>query len=323
MKILVTGAAGFIGSHLAEHLAASGHAVAGIDCMLDNYALELKELNASGLAKAGVAFSKLDLAAADLIPVLRDVEIVFHGAAQPGLAAATPFETFARNNITATHRLLDAAKRSDAIRAFVYLSTSSVYGADATGDEHSEPRPTSYYGVTKLAAEQLILAAARDLGFPGCSMRLFSVYGPRERPEKLYPRLIRAILEGKEFPLFEGSDRHLRSFTYVGDIVKGLAAVLSNPDRCAGEVFNLGSDTALSTGEGIRIVEKIIGKPARIALKPKRPGDQLRTHANIGKARAMLGYNPETTAREGLAREVEWYQREVVGKVDANIMEGR
>ena len=314
MKILVTGAAGFIGSHLAERLADAGHSVCGLDCLTDNYSREIKELNIGDLKKRGIRVLRLDLAADDLRTAVRDVEVVYHLAAQPGLSDATPFGTFERNNVIATFRLLESVRASAALRFFVNISTSSVYGANATGDETSEPRPTSFYGVTKLAAEQLVLAASRERGLPACSMRLFSVYGPRERPEKLYPRLIRAILEGTEFPLFDGSEHHLRSFTFVGDIVDGLVSPLAGSDRCAGQIFNIGCDTAITTGEGIRIIEKIIGTPARIFKLPRRPGDQLTTHANIGKARLALQYDPRTPLEVGLAREVEWYRDRVAGR---------
>jgi nucleoside-diphosphate-sugar epimerase len=199
---------------------------------------------------------------------------------------------------------------------FINISTSSVYGFDATGDESTVPRPTSYYGVTKLAAEQLVLAYQRDRGLPACSIRLFSVYGPRERPEKLYPKLIGCILENRPFPLFEGSDQHVRSYTYVGDITDGLTSALGEIAACNGEVINLGTDVAITTAQGIRIVEDIIGKRARIELQPKRPGDQLRTQAHIEKARRLLHYDPSTKAKEGLAKEVEWYRKHIHGKVD-------
>jgi UDP-glucuronate 4-epimerase len=317
MNILVTGAAGFIGSHLAERLIELGHNVRGLDCFTDYYARPLKELNAKQVQEKGVEFLHLDLAEDDLSPAVQDVEFIYHLAAQPGISATTAFETYVRNNITATYRLLQAARQSPALKGFVNISTSSVYGADATGDETTECKPTSYYGVTKLAAEQLVLAHARDQMFPACSLRLFSVYGPRERPEKLYPKLIRCILEDREFPLYEGSENHMRSYTYVGDIVDGLVAVLQNWDKCIGEIFNIGTDVSITTAEGIRTVEEIIGRPARIAHKPRRAGDQLKTHANIEKARRLLGYNPITTAREGLAREVAWYERDIHGKIDS------
>ena len=316
MNILVTGAAGFIGSHLSERLADLGHSVRGLDCLTDNYARQLKEVNAKELAKKGVALLRLDLAEDDLSAAARDIDIVYHLAAQPGLSATTPFQTYVRNNLTATYRLLEAVRKAPRLKGFMNISTSSVYGSDATGSETSEPKPTSHYGVTKLAAEQLVLSYARDLRLPACSLRLFSAYGPRERPEKLYPQLIRSILEDQEFSLFEGSEHHLRSFTYVGDVVDGLIAALQSLRKCVGETFNIGSDTAITTAEGIRIVEEIIGRRARIVVKPRRPGDQLKTHANIEKARRLLGYNPTTSMRDGLQHEVAWYRQNVLGRID-------
>ena len=316
MNILVTGAAGFIGSHLAERLIDLGHSVQGLDCFTDYYARALKELNASQVKDKGVVFLPLDLAEDDLSAVVNDAEIVYHVAAQPGISATTTFETYVRNNITATHRLLEAVKQSPSFRGFINISTSSVYGADASGDETTEPKPTSYYGVTKLAAEQLALAYTRDQGSPACSLRLFSVYGPRERPDKLYSKLIRCILEDREFPLCEGSEHHLRSYTYIGDAIDGLVAALDNFDRCIGEIFNIGTDITLTTEEGIRTVEEVIGKPARKIMAPRRPGDQSKTHANIEKARWLLGYDPTTRLREGVEKTVEWYKQHILGKID-------
>jgi len=316
MNILVTGAAGFIGSHLAERLVELGHNVRGLDCFTDYYARALKELNAQHIQEKGARFLQLDLAKDNLEPDIKDIEIMYHVAAQPGISATTPFEIYLRNNVIATQRLLEASKASSRLRGFINISTSSVYGFDATGDETTEPKPTSHYGVTKLAAEQLVMAYARDRGYPACSLRLFSVYGPRERPEKLYPKLIDCILHDKAFPLHKGSQQHVRSYTYISDIIDGLIAALNNLDQCIGEIFNIGTDVAITTAEGMRIVENIIGKPAKLEIKPKRAGDQLRTQANIDKARRILGYNPTTTAQEGLAREVEWYQQHILGKID-------
>jgi nucleoside-diphosphate-sugar epimerase len=145
---------------------------------------------------------------------------------------------------------------------------------------------------------------------------LFSVYGPRERPEKLYPRLIRCLLEDLAFPLFEGSEKHYRSYTYVDDIVVGMQAVLDHMPRCRGEIFNIGAGTAITTGEGIRIMEDLVGQKARIIIQPPREGDQLETRANIEKARRVLQYRPNTSALEGLSHELAWYREEVLGKVD-------
>jgi UDP-glucuronate 4-epimerase len=311
MRILVTGAAGFIGSHLGERLAALGHTVIGLDSLTDYYSRALKQRNVQLLREQGMAVLPLDLAVDDLSDAMKDVEIVYHLAAQPGISATASYDTYVRNNLTATYRLIEAARQNDSLRGFVNVATSSVYGANATGDEETVPRPTSYYGVTKLAAEQLALAYQREKGFPACSFRPFSVYGPRERPDKLYPTLIRALLTDQPFPMFEGAEQHLRSYTYVADIVDGLIAPLAAFERCVGEIFNLGTDTAITTAEGIRIVEELVGKSARIARQPRRAGDQSMTHANIAKARRILGYNPPTTPREGLAQTVAWYRQQL------------
>ncbi len=321
MRILVTGAAGFIGTHLALGLAHRGHCVVGLDCLTDYYSPAIKELNAAHLADAGIPLHRLDLANDDLSLATADVEVVFHLAAQPGLSTES-FLTYERNNVVATHRLLSALAQTTALRAFMFISTSSVYGANATTTEVAEPRPISPYGVTKLAAEQLVLSLHRSRGFPACSFRLFSVYGPRERPDKLFPTLILSMLNDAEFPLFSGSEHHVRSFTYVGDIVRGLISSLGHLDACIGEVFNLGLDSAMTTAEGIRIVEEIMGRKARIAVRPARPGDQAVTTANIAKARRVLDYHPNTHAREGLAQTVRWFSDfrhvyEAVGAVPA------
>lgn len=314
MKIVVTGAAGFIGSHLAETLARQGHDVVGIDCFTDYYSARLKQANAEDVEAAGVTLHRLDLATDDLAPALDGVEFVFHLAGQPGISATTPLADYVRNNIVATDQLLTACQQQNSLRCFVNVATSSVYGRHAYDPETEPPKPTSYYGVTKLAAEQLALALHREKGFPATSLRIFSVYGPRERPEKLYPKLIRSILTDTPFPLFEGSQTHSRSYTFVGDIVAGFVAVLGQPDKVIGEIINMGSDVEMSTGEGIAIIEQITGKKAKLDIRPRRPGDQLHTCANIGKAWELLGYAPFTQLAEGLKAEVDWY----VNRIYAN-----
>ena len=316
MKILVTGAAGFVGSHLCGRLAQMGHEVVGLDCYTDYYPRALKEQNAAEVRASGVDILELDLAEDDLAAAVQGVEIVYHLAAQPGIAAHVSFDTYVRNNITATYRLVEAAVGSGSLRLVVNVSTSSVYGTLATGSEQAETRPASHYGVTKLAGEQLVMSYCREGNLPACSLRLFSVYGPRERPEKLYPKLIRSILEDSDFELYQGSEEHSRSFTYIADAVDGLVGPLRNIDKCCGQIINIGSATETRTSRGIEIIEQIMGRKARIVSRAARCGDQFRTVANIEKARKLLGYNPTTATEDGLRAEVEWYRQKVHSRID-------
>lgn len=316
MRIVVTGAAGFIGSNLCEALADLGHDVVGLDCFSDYYSPKLKKLNASKVRQKGVRILEADLATDDLRPATQGAQVVYHLAAQPGISPTVPFEDYVRNNVTATHRLLDALLGSSPLKCLVNVSSSSVYGACATDPENSPPKPTSFYGVTKLCGEQLAMAYCRNGGLPACSLRLFSVYGPRERPDKLCIRLIRSILEGSEFPLYEGSENHSRSFTFVGDVTDAFVGILGRLDVCVGEIFNIGSDTESTTGQVIQTMERILGRKARKKLTPSRHGDQLRTHANLDKSRRVLGYEPHTSLEEGLRLQVAWYRQEILGELD-------
>jgi nucleoside-diphosphate-sugar epimerase len=183
MKILVTGAAGFVGSHLAERLSGLGHTVVGLDAFNDYYARALKDLNASDVRAAGVEMLPFDLACDDLTPAVEGVEVVYHLAAQPGISATTPYSQYVRNNLDATYRLLEAVRKQPSLQCFVNIATSSIYGEHATDSEETPPKPTSYYGVTKLAAEQLALAYCRDQGYPPVRCASFrfmaSASGPR------------------------------------------------------------------------------------------------------------------------------------------------
>ena len=309
MKILVTGAVGFIGSHTAERLHSLGHEVIGVDNFSDYYSLALKNLNAKALTSKGISIIKQDLREDNLSTVLpTDVDYIFHFAAQPGISSTSTFEDYFTNNIIATKHLIDYALKCNSLKLFVNIGTSSIYGLEATFPESIAPKPASHYGVTKLAAEQLALQKSREEKFKSCSLRLYSVIGPRERPEKMYTKLIDLGLKDEAFPLFEGSDTHLRSFTYVGDIVDGVVSVIGNEAKVDGEIINLGTEVEHTTQEGIEAVEQVLGKKIKINVIAKRAGDQLRTKANIDKARKLLNYNPQTTLLDAVKHQVAWFK---------------
>lgn len=309
MKILVTGAVGFIGSHTAERLVELGHEVYGVDNFSPYYSLELKQLNEKALVDKGVKIIKADLRQDDLASVLPDdINYIIHYAAQPGISSTSTFEDYFENNFIATKNLIDYALQLPDLKLFANIGTSSIYGKEATFPEDVAPKPTSHYGVTKLGAEQLVLQKSREEQMKACSLRLYSVIGPRERPEKMYTKLIDLGLKDEAFPLYEGSDKHLRSFTYVGDIVDGVVSVIGKEDIVNGEIINLGTEVEHTTQEGIEAVEKVLGKKIKINVIPKRAGDQLRTKANIDKARKLLNYNPQTTLLEAVEKQVEWFK---------------
>lgn len=308
MRILVTGAAGFIASHLCEKLRDLGHEVVGLDNFNDYYSPALKRLNASDLKAKGIEVIEIDLNDNLQTVFQNPYDYIYHLAAQPGISAETPLSDYVTNNIFATQNLLDAvAKYNPNLKSFINIATSSVYGLVANVDENVPAKPISFYGSTKLAAEQLVLGQQRLGKLKACSIRLYSVYGPRERPEKLYTKLIENLYSDKPFPLFEGSVKHERSFTYVGDIVDGLVAIIGKEDIVNGEIINLGTDEVHTTQEGINLVEEIMHKKLIIDHKPARKGDQEKTSAVIDKARKLLGYEPKVTFKKGLEQQVQWY----------------
>jgi nucleoside-diphosphate-sugar epimerase len=309
MRAIVTGAAGFIGSHMCERLIENGIKVVGIDNFSPYYDLSLKKQNELALLKKGVNILDIDLRYNDLMEVItKDVNHIFHFAAQPGISSSCTFEDYHTNNVIGTQRLLDAIEPLNKKPYFVNLATSSIYGLEATMSENQAPLPASWYGVTKLAAEQLVLAYSRRNLLKGTSLRLYSVYGPRERPDKLYTRLIDCGLNDKVFPLYKGSEKHLRSFTYVQDIIDGIMSVIGKEEQCNGEIFNLGTEEENSTAIGIQTVESVLQKNIKIKEHPPRPGDQNRTKANIDKARRILGYDPKTNLTEGIEAQVKWFK---------------
>jgi nucleoside-diphosphate-sugar epimerase len=310
MRCLVTGAAGFIGSHLAERLLADGHEVVGVDCFVPYYPRPIKERNLTALqASSGFTFHTLDLRLDELAPVLEGVDTVYHEAAMAGLAASwVDFELYMTCNVLATQRLLDAC-RDRGLRSFVHVSTSSVYGENALGDERTLPEPISPYGATKLAAERLAIAYHKVFGVPSVVLRYFSVYGPRQRPDMGYNIFIDRVLRGEQIAVF-GDGEQTRGNTFISDCVNAtlLAAERGEP----GEVYNIGGGEARSVNWVIETIAELAGKPANVRREAARAGDQRHTMADITKARAELGYEPTTPLRDGLAAQVEW-QKSLLG----------
>lgn len=311
-KVLVTGAAGFVGSHLSEALVARGIEVVGLDAFIPYYPREVKLNNLAGLRdQPRFRFVEADLRQADLVPLLDGCDTVFHLAAMPGLMKSwSEFALYNTCNEDATLRLLEAA-RTTRPGQFIHISTSSVYGKEATQGEEAALQPFSPYGITKLAAENLCRAFEANFGLPITILRYFSVYGPRQRPDMAYHILIKNLLAGGSFTMF-GDGEQTRSNTFVSDCVKATILAAEKREAALGQVFNVGGGEIVSLNDVIRQLEELTGRRAVIERKPPRPGDQKHTAANIDKARRLLGYQPATPYRVGLAAQVEW-QKNLLG----------
>ena len=300
MRYVVTGAAGFIGSHLAEALQDAGHEVLAVDSFTDYYERSRKERNAA-------AFDVLeaDLSNAPLEPILAGADGVFHLAGQPGVRASwgDGFQLYLDRNVRATQRVFEASAAAG-IRV-VFASSSSVYGDAETypTPEQVVPRPISPYGITKLACEQLAVAIAQARGLEAVVLRYFTVYGPRQRPDMAFTAMLEALARGDRFRLF-GDGSAARSFTYVGDAVTATIAAMSLGRR--GETYNVGGGEEATMNEAIALVEEISGRTLDIERVAVAAGDVTRTRADVSKAAAELSWAPETPLREGLAAQWEW-----------------
>lgn len=304
MKCLVTGAAGFIGSHLCEHLLRAGHTVIGLDAFIPFYPRDAKEANLTGFRNhPSFHFHPLDLRCDPLSEAIAGVEALFHLAAMPGLTRSwTDFDLYESCNIIGTQRLLEAVRGMPSLRRFVYASTSSVYGRYGSGDETLPARPISPYGVTKLAAENLCRAHAEECGLPLVVMRYFSVYGPRQRPDMGYHRFIDALLRGQPLTVY-GDGLQSRGNTYVEDCVAATVAALGAP---LGEVYNVGGGETANVWDILGKLERLVGRPAVVRREPARPGDQRVTGADTTKLYRHLGWEAKTTLDDGLERQVAW-----------------
>ena len=309
LKCLVTGCAGFIGSHTAEKLLEEGCRVVGVDDFDHYYPRRVKLANLSDLLNSpGFKFVEGDLCKLPLRNLLRDVEAIVHLAGQPGVRASwgNTFSRYARNNVLATQMLLEQACMSP-LRVFVYASSSSVYGAAKrfpTSEDHPKV-PISPYGITKLCAEQLCFAYQERLRAPIVRLRYFSVYGPRQRPDMVMHKMIKDVLSDGTLDVF-GDGSQTRDFTYVQDIVEANWLAVSHPSEDAD--MNIAGGDPVSINHAIELVEDIAGKELHVRHLPQEIGDPLNTHASTVRAKRLIGFKAKTRLRDGLLRQFEWQQ---------------
>jgi nucleoside-diphosphate-sugar epimerase len=306
MRVLVTGAAGFIGSHLAERLLERGDTVVGIDCLLpDSYSASVKSERWERL-RTRDRFEAIegDLRHVDLRAALSGVDVVVNEAAMTGLSRCwEDSQVYTDCNVVALERLLGAA-RDVRLQRFVQISTSSVYGEQAIGDESTPVNPVSPYGATKLAAEQLVHDYSAHHGVPGIVLRYFSVYGPRQRPDMAYHRFCEALLNREPLVVY-GDGTQTRSNTFVSDCVEG--TVLAVDGGRVGETYNIAGAESIALIDAIAVLAEEFETRPVIDWRPPRPGDQLHTAGDARKAAREFGYSPKVAPREGLARQARWH----------------
>ena len=311
MRALVTGAAGFVGSHLAEALLARGDTVVGVDCFTPYYDRVDKELNlATAFAHDEFELVEADLRTTDIELLLDGVDAVFHQAAQAGvrLSWSNGFADYVGHNVLATQRLLEAVQRARPTARVVYASSSSVYGNQPRypTTETDLPRPFSPYGVTKLGAEHLCGLYAENWGVHTVSLRYFTVFGPRQRPDMSIYRLCEAAVRETAFPRY-GDGTQIREFTYVTDIV---GANLAAADRAVapGTYLNIAGGAEITLNDLIALVGEVAGSPVAVEPGPTQAGDSFRNGGSIVRAREVLGWEPHVSLRDGIAAQVAWHR---------------
>lgn len=308
-KIIVTGAAGFIGSNLVEALLQQGKEVIGIDEFNDYYDPTLKHKNIAHLQSSpNFTLIEGDIQFLDWSKLLQDVDVVYHQAAQAGVRASwgKGFRAYTERNINATQVMLEAAKDAKQLTRFVFASTSSVYGDAETLPTHEgiPPQPVSPYGITKLAAERLCGLYYKNFGVPFVALRYFTVYGPRQRPDMAFHKFFKAVLQDEAIPIY-GDGQQTRDFTFVSDAVAANLAAGTVPEA-VGEIFNIGGGSRVVLAEVLNTMEEIVGKPIKRNHIEKAMGDARHTAADVSKARQILGYQPQVSLREGLIQEWQW-----------------
>jgi UDP-glucuronate 4-epimerase len=311
MKVVVTGGAGFIGSHVVRRLVADGHAVSVIDCFSDFYDPAIKRANLSDLSEVTVHEANIeDFGSMNAIFSRGEFDVAIHLAARAGVrpSIANP-RAYIETNVTGTYNLLEAA-RAAGVKKFVFASSSSVYGLAETvpfSEDLALPQTLSPYAATKLAGEHLCGNFANLFDLPVVCLRFFTVYGPGQRPDLAIHKFTRMIDEGRAIPKF-GDGETRRDYTYVDDILQGVLGAM-NYDAKTFDIFNLGESETTTLNELIAAIEAALGKVARIEQLPEQAGDMPLTCADISKARRVLGYHPRTKIGEGIPKFVEWYRK--------------
>ncbi len=303
-RYVVTGCAGFIGSHLAERLVGRGHEVLGVDSFTDYYPRAVKEANLVALrTRPGFSLAEVDLVEEPLADLFRGADGVFHLAAQPGVRGSwgASFAIYVRDNLLATQRVFEAAA-AEGLRV-VFASSSSVYGNAAAlpTREDVAPRPISPYGMTKLGCEHLAQAYAASCGLDAVSMRYFTVYGPRQRPDMAFARMLSALVEGTPFTV-NGTGEQSRDFTYVGDAVAATVAAMERAP--SGALYNVGGGAETSLRDAIALAEELSGRRLKVSFEPDAAGDVRRTAADTTRIRADLGWEPHTPLARGLGAQL-------------------
>ncbi|HUU50473.1 MAG TPA: GDP-mannose 4,6-dehydratase [Nitrospinota bacterium] len=312
MRCLVTGVAGFIGSHLSEALIKGGHTVTGIDCFTNYYPRTLKEKNIKMLRKdKNFTFIEGNLLDFNLKEIVSQTDYIFHQAAQAGVRASwgDDFKIYTENNINATQRLLEASIGTK-LKRFIFASSSSVYGdiKNFPMREGDTLYPLSPYGVSKMASESLCYLYWKSFSLPVISLRYFTVYGPRQRPDMAFHRFVKSILKDKEISIY-GDGNQTRDFTYVSDIIKANILAMERGDE--GNTYNIGGGSKVSINEVLKILEKISGKNIKVKYNEPEKGDMRHTWADINKAKNDLGYFPTVGLEDGLEKEFKWLKGEI------------
>jgi UDP-glucose 4-epimerase len=310
-KSIVTGAAGFIGSHLVEALLKQGEEVIAIDEFNDYYDPTIKRKNIAHLQNHP-AFTLVEgnIQFLDWQTLLKNVDVIYHQAAQAGVRGSwgQGFRAYTERNINSTQVLLEAAKDTPSLQRLVFASTSSVYGDAETLPTHEEicPKPVSPYGITKLAAERLCELYHKNFGVPFVSLRYFTVYGTKQRPDMAFHKFFKAVLTDEAIPIY-GDGQQTRDFTFVSDAVAANLAAATVPEA-VGEIFNIGGGSRVVLAEVLQTMEEIVGHPIKKNYIEKAIGDARHTAADVSKARKILGYQPQVSLYDGLRQEWQWIQ---------------